>query len=198
MQNRPLVRELDRSEWGAASGVAARAFFDEDFIVGMLGDDPVERFVGVQHFYAAEPWDADAVHLGAFLGPTLVGLIRASPYHRCSVCRHVDPHEPPADPILAKDWVFEVEVLRAHERYGDHAWISRVAVEPQLHGVGIGKRLVDAALDRLATHGPGTVLLECLATREGFYVGRGFSRAAEVPDPHAQLSYLMRTDLPRV
>jgi len=49
----------------------------------------------------------------------------------------------------------------------------------------------------LAASGPGTVLLECLAQREGFYAGRGFSRAAEVVDVHAETSYLMRLDLPR-
>ena len=38
-----------------------------------------------------------------------------------------------------------VEVTRAHAPYADHAWISRVAVEPTLHGAGIGKALVDAA-----------------------------------------------------
>lgn len=196
MSTVPVVRELERTEWSTAAGVAARAFFDEEFIVGMLGADPLERFVGVQHFYAAEPWDDDAVHLGAFLGPTMVGLIRASPYGRCFVCRHVSPETPPADPILAKDWVFEVEVLRSHEAYPNHAWISRVAVEPALHGAGIGTLLIDSALEHLGRRGAGTVLLECLGGREGFYTGRGFVRAGEVVDPHAEISYLMRVDLP--
>jgi GNAT superfamily N-acetyltransferase len=194
----PVVRELAREEWPIAAGVAARAFFDEEFIVGMLGTDPFERFVGVQHFYAVEPWDDDAVHLGAFLGHTMVGLIRASPYGRCFVCRHVSPDTPPDDPIIAKDWVFEVEVLRSHEPYVDHGWISRVAVEPALHGTGIGKLLIEGALAALGEGGPGTVLLECLAGREGFYTARGFRRVAEVVDPHADLSYLMRVDLPRL
>jgi len=193
----PVVRELERSEWPVAAGVAARSFFDEEFIVGMLGTEPFQRFVSVQHFYAAEPWDEDAVHLGAFLGPTMVGLIRVSPYSQCFVCRHVSPDAPPEDPILAKDWVFEVEVLKAHQTYADHAWISRVAVEPALHGTGIGKQLIDAALDRLSSCGPGTVLLECLSSRAGFYVARGFRRVGDVVDPHAESSYLMCVDLPR-
>jgi GNAT superfamily N-acetyltransferase len=193
---RPVVRELEQAEWATAAGVAARAFFDEEFIVGMLGAEPFARFVAVQHFYAVEPWDDDAVHLGAFLGTTMVGLIRASPYGRCFVCRHVSPTAPPSDPILAKDWVFEVEVLRAHAAYADHAWISRVAVEPALHGTGIGKQLIDAALERIGGDGPGSVLLECLSSRERFYAGRGFRRVAEVVDPHAEMSYLMLADLP--
>ena len=162
----------------------------------MFGDNVLTRFHDVHHFYAAEAWDPVGLHIGAFLGPTIVGLIRASPYGRCHVCAVVDPSTPPSDPILARDWVFECEVLRSHEGYADHAWISRVAVEPQLHGRGLGKALVLRAVEELTRLGSGTVLLECLATREGFYLSCGFTRAAEVPDPYANASYLMRVDVP--
>ena len=198
MQTSVSVREIDRADWAAATPLAARAFFDEEFIVGMLGPDPLLRWVDAHHFYAAEPFDGTAVHLGAFAGDVRVGVIRVSPFGSCFVCTHVDPQTPPDDPILAKDWRFEVEVVRAHQDYAGHAWISRVAVEPQLHGTGIGKLLLTAALDHLERSGFGTVLLECLAQREGFYTGRGFRRAAEVVDVHADTSYLMRIDLPRV
>ena len=36
-----------------------------------------------------------------------------------------------------------------------------------------------------------------IAQREGFYAGRGFRRAAQVVDVHADTSYLMRLELPR-
>ena len=191
------VREISREEWAAATPVAARAFFDEEFIVGMLGTDPLRRWADAHHFYAVEPFDTTAVHLGAFLRDVLVGVIRISPYGACFVCAHVDLTTPPDDEILARDWLFEVEVLKAHQGYADHAWISRVAVEPQLHGTGLGKLLLDSAVAHIERTGPGVVLLECLAQREGFYVGRGFRRADEVQDAHADLSYLMRIDLPR-
>ena len=191
------VREIDRVAWAAATPLAARAFFDEEFIVGMLGPHPLSRWADAHHFYAVEPFDDSAIHLGAFLGDVLGGIIRISPYGSCFVCAHVHPTTPPDDEILARDWLFEVEVLKAHEGYADHAWISRVAVEPQLHGTGLGKLLLDSAVDHLERTGPGVVLLECLAQREGFYVGRGFRRAAGVVDVHADLSYLMRIDLPR-
>jgi GNAT superfamily N-acetyltransferase len=191
------VREIGREEWAAATPIAARAFFDEEFIVGMLGPHPLRRWVDAHHFYAAEPFDDTAVHLGAFLRDVLVGVIRISPYGACFVCAHVDPTTPPDDEILARDWLFEVEAQKAHQGYADHAWISRVAVEPQLHGAGLGKLLLDSAVAHIERTGPGVVLLECLAQRESFYVGRGFRRAAEVHDAHADLSYLMRIDLPR-
>jgi GNAT superfamily N-acetyltransferase len=191
------VREIDSAAWAAATPLAARAFFDEEFIVGMLGPHPLRRWADVHHFYAVEPFDDTAVHLGAFLDDVLAGIIRVSPYGSCFVCAHVDPTTPPDDEILARDWHFEVEVLKAHEGYADHGWISRVAVEPQLHGTGLGKLLVDAAVSHLERTGPGTVLLECLEQREGFYTSRGFRRATEVVDAYADRSYLMRIDLPR-
>ena len=191
------VREIGRDAWAAVTPLAARAFFDEEFIVGMLGPDPLRRWADAHHFYSVEPFDETAVHLAAFLDDVLVGIIRISPYGSCFVCHHIDPTTPPEDEILARDWRFEVEVLEAHQGYADHAWISRVAVEPQLHGTGLGKALVDAAVAHLAANGPGTVLLECLAQRESFYTGRGFRRVGEVVDVHADTSYLMRIDLPR-
>ena len=191
------VREVGRAEWARATPIAARAFFDEEFIVGMLGTDPLQRWADVHHFYAVEPFDDTAVHLGAYVRDVLVGVIRISPYGSCFVCAHVDPTTPPDDEILARDWLFEVEVLKAHQGYAGHAWISRVAVEPQLHGTGLGKLLLDSAVAHIEQAGPGVVLLECLAQREGFYVGRGFRRAAEVHDAYADTSYLMRIDLPR-
>jgi len=190
------VREIGRDQWAVATSLAARAFFDEEFIVGMLGPDPLRRWADVHHFYAAEEFDVAAAHLGAFLGDVLGGIIRVSPYGECYVCAHVDPMSPPEDPILAKDWRFEVEVLRAHAEQPTHAWISRVAVEPQLHGAGLGTALLAAAVDHLAASGPGTVLLECLAQRETFYAGRGFHRVGEVVDAHADRSYLMLLELP--
>lgn len=190
------VREVDRATWAQGAAVAARAFHDEEFVVGMFGDDPVARYAAVHHLYRHESWDPSAIHLGAFAGPELVGVIRASPFGRCHACSSIDPDHPPDDPVLAADWAFEVEVMRSHAPYADHAWISRVAVEPVLHGAGVGTVLVDAAVEHLARVGSGTVLLECLSQREGFYLARGFRREAEVPDPNAEMSYLMRLDLP--
>lgn len=189
------VREVDRETWAQGAAVAARAFHGEEFVVGMFGEEPVARYAAVHHLYRHETYDETAIHLGAFAGPELVGVIRASPYGLCHVCAVIDPDDPPADPVLAADWAFEVEVTRSHAPYPGHAWISRVAVEPALHGAGVGTALVDAAVEHLARRGRGTVLLECLQQREGFYLARGFRREAEVPDPNAELSYLMRLDL---
>jgi GNAT superfamily N-acetyltransferase len=179
------VREVGRQLWAAAAPIAARAFFDEEFVVGMHGSEPLARWVATHHFYAVEEYDPDAVHLAAFVGPVQVGMIRVSPFGRCHLCTQVSATTPPDDPILARDWAFDVAARQAHQPYPGHAWISRVAVEPQLRGTGIGGRLLDAALDRLAADGRGPVLLECLPVRVPYYASRGFRRIAEIEHPNS-------------
>jgi ribosomal protein S18 acetylase RimI-like enzyme len=192
MSEEPIVREIGPEDWSRATSVAARAFFDEEFVLSMLGREPLRRWHDVHRLYAEEPFDTTAVHLAAYVGDLPVGLVRASPFGACHVCRHIDPDQPPADELQAGEWAFEVEVQRAHRRHPEHAWISRVAVEPQLQGRGIGIRLVDAALALLGQDARVPVLLECLASREGFYLGRGFERVDEVVDAYAAATYLMR------
>jgi GNAT superfamily N-acetyltransferase len=190
------VRALRESERAPARGVAARAFFDEAFMVGMLGTDPLTRYAGAVQLYDGEAWDDSAVNLGAFAGSALVGVIRASPVGACTLCRTVDPTSPPSDEIARMEWAFEVGSREVHLRHGEHGWISRVAVEPQVHGTGVGGRLIRTALDSLAARGGGLVVLECLASRESFYVRHGFHRLDDVPEPYAdEASCLMAVDL---
>jgi GNAT superfamily N-acetyltransferase len=186
------VRPVDGRDRAAADGVAARAFCDEGFMVGMLGAEPVARLGGAYRLYASEAWDDDAVVLGAYVGDALLGIVRASPVGACTACRTVDPASPPDDEILRKDWEFEVGVVTTHARHGEHAWISRMAVEPRLAGLGIGGLLLESALDELSGRGGGRVLLECLSTRESWYLRHGFARLDDVPEPWADdVSYLM-------
>ncbi len=190
------VRRIAEGDRAAADGVAARAFCDEGFMIGMLGDDPVTRLAGAYRLYSGEAWDADALLLGAFAGDAVLGVVRASPVGRCTACRTIDPSAPPADEIARKDWEFEVGVVATHARHGAHAWISRMAVEPRLAGHGLGGLLLDAAVAELAALGPGRVLLECLSSRESWYLRHGFVRVDDVPEPWADdVSYLMGRDL---
>lgn len=193
-----VVRELTEAEWAGASGLAARAFYDEEFMVRMLGADRLPRWDGAHHLYAVDPWDPQAVHLGAFVGVTLVGVLRGSRRGTCFVCFGLDPTTRPEDPIAAGEWEFEVVVRDVHRRHPEHAWISRVAVEPQLQGQGIGGALVDAALALLAVDGGGLVLLECLASRESYYVRNGFQLVDEIPDPFSESALLMAREIPAV
>ncbi|HYN74618.1 MAG TPA: GNAT family N-acetyltransferase [Candidatus Limnocylindria bacterium] len=185
------IRELVPHERGVAAGVAARAFFDEEFMVGMMGADPLTRLEGSHRLYSEEPWHTGALHLAAFAGSTMVGVVRASPLGRCFVCFGVDPTKRPDDDVAANEWEFERAVQAVHLRHPEHAWISRVAVEPQLHGAGVGSALLAAAVDRVTDRPDTMVLLECLSTRESFYVRNGFHRLDDVPDPFAEGTLLM-------
>lgn len=186
------IRPVAEAQRHLADGVAARAFCDEGFMLGMLGPDPVARLAGAYRLYAGEAWDPDALVLGAWVGEALLGIVKASPVGRCTACRTVDPTDPPDDDILRKDWEFELGVVATHARHGEHAWISRMAVEPRLAGHGLGGRLLEAAVAALSERGGGQVLLECLSTRESWYVRHGFTRLDDVPEPWADdVSYLM-------
>ena len=167
-------------------------------MVGMLGEDPVIRLAGAYALYAGEPWDDAATVLGAFVDDTPLGIVRLSPAGACTACRTVDPASPPADPVARMEWEFELGVVATHARHGEHAWISRMAVEPQLVGHGLGGQLLDAAVAELARRGPAgaQVLLECLSSRESWYLSHGFVRLDDVPEPWADdVSYLMARDL---
>ena len=190
------IRPVAEHQRGLADGIAARAFCDEGFMVGMLGPDPVVRLAGAYRLYAGEEWDPTAIVLGAWAGEALLGIVKASAVGVCTACRTVDPARPPEDEILRKDWEFEVGVVETHARHGEHGWISRMAVEPRLHGAGLGGVLIEAALTEIARRGAGRVLLECLSTRETWYQRHGFARLDDVPEPWADVeSYLMARDV---
>ncbi len=186
-----VIRELDQQERSVAAGVAARAFFDEAFIIGMLGTDPLTRLEGSHRLYSEEPWDESALQLAAFAGQTMVGTVRVSPRGHCFVCHGVDPTKRPEDVVAGQEWEFEVGVREVHLRHPEHAWISRVAVEPQLQGAGIGSALLATAIDHVTQQTDTLVLLECLSSRESFYVRNGFHRLDSVPDPFADGTLLM-------
>ncbi len=198
------IRPVPESARTWADGVAARAFCDEGFMVGMLGEDPVTRLAGSYRLYAAERWDPATLVLGAYADDALLGIVKLSPVGACTACRTVDPAAPPADEMLRKDWEFEVGVVAEHAAYAEHAWISRMAVEPLVAGRGVGGALIAAAVSAYdrhpATTGTSRLLLECLSTRESWYVRHGFERLADVPEPWADdVSYLMsRTPTPAI
>ena len=73
-----------------------------------------------------------------------------------------------------------------------------MAVEPQAQGSGIGGLLIEAIMDELGRHDEGPVYLEALQERSGFYLRHGFTSIDEVPEPFADLSYLMVRNVPTV
>ena len=198
MTQQPLIRPVLEAERAQAAGLATRAFMGEAFMFGMAGDDPLDRFLAAHQIYSSEPWDDTAIMLGAYLDDLLIGIVRGSAVGKCTLCHTIDPLDPPSDEARRKDWEFWVGVRDVHARYGEHGWISRMAVEPQAQGSGIGGLLIEAIMDELGRHDEGPVYLEALQERSGFYLRHGFTSIDEVPEPFADLSYLMVRNVPTV
>ena len=63
---------------------------------------------------------------------------------------------------------------------GEAARIGRVVVAPSARGTGLGRRLMQAALDDIeARHGKVPVALSAQAYLEAFYASLGFERISE-------------------
>jgi len=190
------IRLLTSADRRDAAGLATRSFMGEAFMFGMAGDYPLDRYLASHQIYSSEPWDDTAVMLGAYLDDLLVGIVRGSSVGKCTLCRTIDPLDPPADETRRKDWEFWVGVRDVHARHDEHGWISRMAVEPQAQGSGIGSLLIEAIMDELGKHDAGPVYLEALKERSGFYLKHGFAAIDEVPEPFADHSYLMVRHVP--
>jgi len=136
MTQQPIIRAVREDERAQAAGLATRAFMGEAFMFGMAGQDPLDRYVTSHHIYSSEPWDESALMLGAYLDDLLVGIVRGSAVGQCTLCRTIDPADPPHDQARRKDWEFWIGVYDVHARHSEHGWISRMAVEPQAQGNG--------------------------------------------------------------
>lgn len=164
------VRPLNGPEWDVAMAVTARAFLHEPFVIGLLGAEPVARYARCRARYASIPFDPDGDCLGAFVGDDLVGAIGVERAGHCHHCLKAD--EP--DFITGAISTYQRNATASHARQPAHGWVGRVAIEPALHGAGVGSRLLAEALAHLARRGTEVALLDCETHRVGFYARRGF------------------------
>ena len=93
---------------------------------------------------------------------------------------------------LAVDWQFHQNIAEVHGSLDEHAWIDKVAVEPALHGLGIGRRLLVAVTEALTGGEPTELVLECAPDRVSFYRGVGFEQVSTFADPAGPDASLMR------
>src|SRR4051794_22478405 len=101
-----------------------------------------------------------------------------SPPGHCRLCQVLAPEPRPDDHHFAIDWQFHQNVAEVHGRLGLHGWIEKAAVEPALHGLGIGRRLLEAAAIALETGSPAELVLECAPDRVRFYAGLGYEEVS--------------------
>lgn len=98
----------------------------------------------------------------------------------------------PPDHLLAIDWRFHQNAAQVHGQLGQHAWIEKAAVEPALHGLGIGRRLLEAVATALEIGASAELVLECAPDRVDFYAGLGYEVLSTFADPAGPDAYSMR------
>ena len=81
---------------------------------------------------------------------------------------------------------------QVHGQLGKHAWVEKAAVEPALHGLGIGRRLLEAVATAVEIGEPTELVLECAPDRVNFYAGLGYEVLSTFADPAGPDAYSMR------
>jgi ribosomal protein S18 acetylase RimI-like enzyme len=180
------VRELGTEDLPAARRIIATAFAGEAFAVGMFGQSRLDRLVGMMGEYGDWPSAPSPIILCAEAGGVLVGVALATLPGACHLCDEF--HETSAPGSTGAERIeheFQSVCRAAHlgERLPAHAHIATVATDPFVQGSGVGSRIVRALVDRVFADGAECVALECLTTREEFYVRSGFRRVVEFDDP---------------
>ncbi len=91
----------------------------------------------------------------------------------------IDGKDPLARHLLCYDGADLIGCLRIFAP-GEAARIGRVVVAPSARGTGLGRRLMQAALDAIeARHGAVPVALSAQTHLEAFYASLGFARVSE-------------------
>jgi GNAT superfamily N-acetyltransferase len=186
------VGPLDASEWQASRGLAHRAFVDEPFTIAIFGEQILGRWGGSWGLYSSLASATSTLAFGARVDEVLVGVVLGSAPGQCSMCKVYAHEARPDDPYLAIDWQFHQNIAEVHRSLDEHAWIDKVAVEPALHGLGIGRRLLIAVAEALDRGEPTDLVLECAPDRVRFYSGVGFEQVSTFADPAGPDASLMR------
>lgn len=190
------IAPLTRTEWPAARALLHRAFVNEPFTEEMYGSELLDRWGGSWTLYSSLMIEKATVALGARVGEVLVGVVMGSTPGHCRLCRVLAPEPRPDDHHLAIDWQFHQNVAQVHGQLGVHAWVEKAAVEPELRGLGIGGRLLEAVATAVEVGGPAELVLECAPDRVHFYKGLGYEALSTFADPAGPDAFLMRRRIP--
>jgi len=144
-----LVRELNQADLPSAVGIVARGMRDNPLHVAALGSDTDTRGHRlIRMFTAALPLIfSKGVILGAFDGPTLVGIAGMVPPGRCqpsfaeklALMPRMIPAVGGGAFARVGRWV---GVWAQHDLKQPHWHLGPVAVDAHLHGSGIGALLM--------------------------------------------------------
>jgi GNAT superfamily N-acetyltransferase len=169
-----------------------RAFVNEPFTVEMYGPAILDRWGGSWSLYSSLRTEDSTVVLGAHVSDVLVGVVMGSTPRQCRLCQVLAREPRPDDQLLAIDWQFHQNAAQVHGELGKHAWVEKAAVEPALHGLGIGRRLLEAVATALEIGEPAELVLECAPDRVNFYASLGYEVLSTFADPAGPDAYSMR------
>ena len=186
------IGPITGSEWPAARALLHRAFVNEPFTVEMYGPAILDRWGGSWSLYSSLRSEDATVVMGARVSDVLVGVVMGSSSGQCRLCQVLAREPRPEDNVLAIDWEFHQNVAQVHGQLGEHAWVEKAAVEPALHGLSIGRRLLEAVATALEVGGPAELVLECAPDRVNFYAGLGYEVLGTFADPAGPDAYSMR------
>lgn len=128
------VAPLSQSEWPTVRGLLHRVFANEPFTIDMYGEPLLNRWGGSWDLYSSVRSSDYTLALGVRLGDVLVGVALGSTPGHCHLCQVLAQEMQPDDPHLAVEWEFNQNIAQQHGALGEHAWVTKVAVEPALHG----------------------------------------------------------------
>lgn len=175
------IGPLAAEEWSAARALLHRAFVNEPFTVAMYGGPLLDRWSGSWDLYSSLRSDESTTALGAHAGEVLVGVVMGSTPGNCRLCRVLAREPRPEDHHLAIDWQFHQNVAQLHAQLDKHGWVEKAAVEPALHGFGIGRRLLESVATFLVAEESAELVLEC--ARTGSASTRVWGTRLSVPSP---------------
>jgi GNAT superfamily N-acetyltransferase len=169
-----------------------RAFVNEPFTLEMYGPSILDRWGGSWSLYSSLRGELETLVLGAHVNDVLVGVVMGSPPGHCRLCQVAAREPRPEDHYLAIDWQFHQNAAQVHGQLGEHAWVDKAAVEPALHGLGIGRQLLEAIASALEIGESTELVLECAPDRVNFYAGLGYEVHGTFADPAGPDAYAMR------
>jgi GNAT superfamily N-acetyltransferase len=181
---------LDPARAHELADVLARAFVDEPYVVVMHGPDPATRLARLHEHYARLDLAATDVVLVALDTDRIVGAALAATPGRCPACAGPPPSAGPGE----RD--YREGLALVHRAQPAHAWLAKLATDPDHQGRGIGTALVRELESRLAVLGAPRVLVECQPHRAPFYAARGYDTVTRFADPGGPDAHLMARTLP--
>jgi GNAT superfamily N-acetyltransferase len=185
------ARPLTEAEWVRASDLSSRANWGEPWVEELYGSDPIRRWAAIHAADEQGRFEDYSLHVGLFAGTALVGTTVGSVEPDCYRCRWADATSEPDGDEERINWTFYQAVAAAHRRQSSHGWISHVAVEPSLQGLGLGKVLMYAVVDEAVRQGSSVMLLDCQPHNAPFYAAVGFHVVGSIPDPVGPDAVLM-------